>query len=54
MYLYTSFYSIVSLFSFVHLLRRIWDPGFACPDINLVVVPSEEDKEYFDGLAKQQ
>jgi len=38
---------------FVHLLGRIWVPGFACPDIESVVTPSEEDAEYLDGLAEQ-
>ena len=37
---------------FVHLLGRIWDPGFACPDIESVVTP-EEDAEYLDDLAEQ-
>ena len=52
-----SVYFIVLFYStclfFVHLLGRIWDPGFACPDIESVVIPSEEDVEYLDGLAEQ-
>ena len=37
--------------SFVHLLGRIWDHGFACPDLELVTSPSKKDKEYLNGLA---
>ena len=40
--------------SFVHLLGCIWDPGFACPDIDLVFSPSEGHQEYIDVLAEQQ
>jgi len=45
---------LFSYFSFVHLLGRIWEPEFACPDIDPVVAPSEEDQEHFDSLAEQQ
>ena len=38
---------------FVHLLDRIWDPGFACPYLDLMTTPSEEDQEYLDGLAEK-
>ena len=29
--------------SFVHMLNRIWDPAFACPDLDPMTTPSEED-----------
>jgi len=41
-------------FSFVYLLGHIWDLGFACPDIDSMVAPSEEDQEYFVSVAEQQ
>jgi len=49
-------YLVITLFislSFVHLLGRIWDPGFACPDIESEVTPTEEDVEYLDSLAER-
>ena len=40
--------------SFVYLLCHIWDPEFACSDLDPVASPSEEDQEYLGGLAEWQ
>jgi len=56
-FIYMYLYLVIPLFrylSFVHLLDRIWDPGFACPDLDPVASPSEKDQAYLEGLVEQQ
>jgi len=53
-HVYTVLFLYFRYLSFVHLLSRIWDTGFFCPDIDFVVAPLEEDQEFLDGLVEQQ